>query len=115
LVFFGVFGLIALTAFVTLGVDIGRLRLAKTQLQNAADAAALACGSSLQYLPTDGVTKVQDVAMDTAAENTSIDQAGGTGARADNDVQLVREEDVQFGIWRTSCTSLSARAPVPPA
>jgi hypothetical protein len=108
LVFFGVFGLIALTAFVSLGVDIGRVRLARTELQTAADAAALACGSSLQFLPTNGVTKAQDVAIDTAAENTSIDQAGGTGARDDSDVTLVRDEDVQFGIWRDATTTSPA-------
>jgi Flp pilus assembly protein TadG len=94
-------GLVALIAFVTLAVDIGRLRLARSQLQNAADAAALASASSLQFLPSSGVTKVQDAAIDTAAENTDLDQANsGSGARDDSDVQLDREEDVQFGIWR---------------
>src|SRR5436309_12251451 len=95
------FLLVALIAFVSLAVDIGRVRLARTQLQTAADAAALAAARSLQFLPqADGVEQVQNIAIDTAEQNVSIDQKDEVGARQDRDVTLVREEDVEFGIWR---------------
>jgi hypothetical protein len=97
------FLLVALIAFVSMAVDIGRVRLARTQLQTAADAAALAAARALQFLPqTDGIQQVQNLAIDTAEENVSIDQKNGIGARQDRDVTLVRDEDIEFGIWRVN-------------
>src|SRR5438874_2181592 len=66
------FALVALIAFVSLAVDMGRFRLARTQLQTAADAAALASAHALQFLPqASGVEQVQDIAIDTAEQNQS--------------------------------------------
>jgi Flp pilus assembly protein TadG len=86
--------------FVAMAVDYGRMRVTKVQLQNAADAGATAAASGLEFLP-DGVIETQDRASDAAAENFSLDQSdGGTGTRADALVNLVVDEDVEFGIWR---------------
>lgn len=92
--------LIVLVGFVSLAVDVGRVRLAKTQLQNAADAAAFAAAVGLEQLPQQGVGVAQDGAVDAAAENTDIDVNASSGARKDSAVAIVPDEDIEFGIWR---------------
>ena len=55
-------GMLAVLLAVGLGVDISRLYTAKTELQNAADAAALAAVSALNTSPL-GITKAADRAV----------------------------------------------------
>ncbi len=55
-------GMLAFLLAVGLGVDISRLYLAKTELQNAADAAALAAASGLNFFP-EGITDATDRAV----------------------------------------------------
>lgn len=55
-------GMLSLLLAVGLGVDISRLYTAKTELQNAADAAALAAASGLNGFPQ-GITKATDRAV----------------------------------------------------
>jgi Flp pilus assembly protein TadG len=55
-------GMLAILLAVGLGVDISRLYLTKTELQNAADAAALAAVSALNTAPL-GITKAADRAV----------------------------------------------------
>jgi Flp pilus assembly protein TadG len=55
-------GMLAILLAVGLGVDISRLYLAKTELQNAADAAALAAVSALDTSPA-GITKAVNRAV----------------------------------------------------
>ena len=55
-------GMLALLLAVGLGVDISRLYLTKTELQNAADAAALAAVSALNTAPL-GITRATDRAV----------------------------------------------------
>src|SRR6476619_1531515 len=55
-------GMLSLLLAVGLGVDISRFYLAKTELQNAADAAALAAVSALNTSPL-GITKAVDRAV----------------------------------------------------
>jgi Flp pilus assembly protein TadG len=57
-------GMLAILLAVGLGVDISRLYLTKTELQNAADAAALAAVSALNTAPL-GITKAADRAVAT--------------------------------------------------
>src|SRR3982751_1563133 len=57
-------GMLSLLLAVGLGVDISRLYLAKTELQNAADAAALAGASALNG-SSSGITKAADYAVQT--------------------------------------------------
>jgi Flp pilus assembly protein TadG len=56
------FGMLALLLAAGLGVDISRLYLAKNELQNAADAAALAGASALNSHP-EGITEATDRAV----------------------------------------------------
>ncbi|HEY4423812.1 MAG TPA: Tad domain-containing protein [Pyrinomonadaceae bacterium] len=55
-------GMLSLLLAVGLGIDISRFYLAKTELQNAADAAALAAVSALNTAPL-GITKAVDRAV----------------------------------------------------
>src|SRR5918996_1049766 len=55
-------GMLSLLLAVGLGVDISRLYLTKTELQNAADAAALAAASALNTAPL-GITRAADRAV----------------------------------------------------
>src|SRR5437868_12232557 len=73
-----VFLLIALAAFVSMAVDIGRVRLATNQIQLATDAAARAAADSL---PISTQTTI-DNAVDTADANDVVnDKKGQTPLR----------------------------------
>jgi len=72
-------GMLSILLAVGLGVDISRFYLAKTELQNAADAAALAAVSALNTDPT-GITKAVDRAVATM-NNYDFNKAGVTFPR----------------------------------
>ena len=75
----------ALMAFVSLAVDLGRVQLVRTELQQAADAAARYAAIGF----AEGVEAAQDHALAVAREN----RAG------EWDVTLDRVQDVEFGSW----------------
>ena len=80
-----VIALVALCGFVSFGVDYGRVQLAKTQLQSAADAAVRAAAGKID----DGVSASKDAAVAIAAANL-----------CDGDpVVLDPAVDVEFGRW----------------
>jgi hypothetical protein len=94
-----VFVLVAMVAFVSLAVDIGRIRLARTELQVATDAAARAGADSL---PISHQATI-DNACDAAEENGVIDaQRSGNnhlGERTNPGVALIPSDDLEVGIW----------------
>ncbi len=61
-------GMLSVLLAVGLGVDISRLYLAKAELQNAADASALAAASALNSLPA-GINAAVDRATNRAADS----------------------------------------------
>src|SRR5580698_5851237 len=67
--------MVAIIGFLGLGIDAGHLRLVKRDLQNAADAAALAAGLELRVCG--GVPNCP--AMQSAAQNAMV-ESGLTGA-----------------------------------
>jgi Flp pilus assembly protein TadG len=73
-------GMLSILLAVGLGVDISRFYLAKTELQNAADAAALAAVSALNTSPL-GVTKATDRAV-AAMNNYDFNKTGVTFPRS---------------------------------
>ena len=91
--------LIILIAFASLAVDVGRVRLAKVQLQTAADSAAAAAASGMELFPQRGVLEPQDRAVEAAGRNFSIDQSDTGGARSDSGIELFVDEDMVFGRW----------------
>lgn len=80
-----VVALLALTAFCSLAVDYGRVQLAKSELQHAADAAARYAGTGLSA----GTAEARRRAVAAAADN----KADGTPVALDAD------NDVEFGTW----------------
>ena len=79
--------LVILIAFVAFAVDVGRLRLAREQLQTAADASACA---GAQDLPS-GPVNATDSANSFAGRNKCLGDA----------VTLNTAQDVDFGLWTT--------------
>ena len=73
--------------FVSIGVDMGRVRLAKSQLQVATDAASLA---GVQLLPSADHTLASNAAVYQASRN----QADGTA------VAVQPNNDIQYGLYR---------------
>lgn len=87
--------LIALLAFVSLAVDVGRVRLARSEIQTAADAAARAGADSLP-ISTQSVLRN---ATEAAAGNSIIDADQDSGARTNPGLELLTDEDLDFGTW----------------
>ncbi len=99
--------LIVLAGFVSLAVDVGRVRLAKSELQTAADAAAFAGANGLIQAPQ-GVDIAEDGAITAGAENKDIDVDPARGGRINSPVTMVPDEDVEFGIWRPQSGNVDA-------
>jgi len=85
--------LVALCGLVSLGVDIGHVQLAKSELQTAADAA---CRAAARALP-DGVSAAIAAAQSSAAENTCDGSIVALDANA----------DIEFGAWDDSTHSFT--------
>src|SRR5919205_4483110 len=73
-------GMLSILLAVGLGIDISRFYLAKTELQNAADAAALAAVSALNTSPL-GITKAVDRAV-AAMNKYDFNKTGVTFSRS---------------------------------
>jgi hypothetical protein len=90
--------LLLLIGFVSLAVDIGRVRLARAQVQTAADAAARAGAVSLPF----NVNRTIDAACTASRLNPVIDATHSgpdPGSRIDPGLELEPDEDILFGIW----------------
>lgn len=94
-------GMLALLLAVGLGVDISRFYLTKAELQNAADAAALAAVSALDTSP-DGITKAVDRAVASMNkfnfnnEGVSFPRANVLFAKKLNDSNYMDEASAQL-------------------
>lgn len=77
----------ALFGFCSLATDYGRVRLAKTQLQGAADAAAL---YGIRGLKTD-IATAQSQAIAAAADN-----------KCNNATVVLTNNDIEFGLWNST-------------
>jgi Flp pilus assembly protein TadG len=99
------FALIVLVGFVSLAVDVGRLRLANAQLQTASDAAARAGAWSLPYNPkvTDATQDVINEAVTASLANPVINQSSTPDTnhfdRQDAGVVPDTTKDIRFGVW----------------
>lgn len=81
-------GFTTFCAFASLGVDLARVQVVKTELQNAVDAAALAAARDL----ANGTTSAQATAIAVAAQNKADEQS----------VVLTASTDIEFGTWNSS-------------
>jgi len=86
---------VALIAFVSLAVDMGRWRLAGTELQGSTDAAARAGADSLPL----STQAVLDNSTDAADLNGVLDAATNDGERTNPGVELDLTDDIELGLW----------------
>jgi Flp pilus assembly protein TadG len=95
-------GLVVLIGMAALAIDIGRLTVAKSELQKAADAGALAGARGLcMGPPTPNWTIAQNMATDTALKNKV-------------EANFVTTCDVQVGYWDYSWNQATAPANLKP-
>ena len=97
--------LIPLLALVAFAIDIGYVAMTRTQLQAAADAAALAAANEI----------ITNMAGDpqTAARSRAVNFA--LAHRAGNDqVRLSPEADIEFGYWNQTAREFQAPRPAEP-
>jgi hypothetical protein len=79
--------MVALTGFVSLAVDLGRVQIAKTELQQAADAAAMYGASGLKI----NTATVLSRAIASGADN-----------KVDGQTLVITNSDIEFGVWDPS-------------
>jgi len=94
--------MVVLISFVALAVDVGYLYVAKNELQNAADGAALAAarwmGNNYKTMPYGAQQVYVCDGADAAAIRAVADEVGRQN-RAAGAVVAIRAEDVQIGQW----------------
>lgn len=91
--------LVVLVGFVALGIDMGRIRLAQTELQAAADAGArAACWPIPQLQFAEGIDRAESV--------VAANDAGGDVIGFD-----VNDEDLKYGIWWRNTRSFQVLPP----
>src|SRR6185369_2023152 len=93
--------LVAVLAFVSLAIDMGRVRLAKAEMQTVADAAARAGAISLPVNTAAVIDQATDVADRNPVLDTEKFDKGHLGMRINPGVELEADEDIHFGIWDT--------------
>jgi Flp pilus assembly protein TadG len=84
---------VVMMAFASLGVDLGRVQMAKTELQRGADAAARYGAQGLSV----GSTRARDNAIAVAAQNM-----------ADGAAITLTNQDVQTGYWNSTTKTFTA-------
>jgi Flp pilus assembly protein TadG len=96
--------LVVLLGFAALAIDVGRALVVRNELQNAADAAALAGVSQLTGIVAAPGTVIPSGtwnSADTAAQSTAGTAVTGNSA---NGVPLVTAQQVQVGYWNVTGT-----------
>jgi Flp pilus assembly protein TadG len=81
------------TGVLAFAIDCGTITLARTQLQAAADGAALAAASALSTSTTAATTAAQTIAQ--------ANKAGGAN------ISIVTSSDVEFGTWDSSAATFT--------
>lgn len=87
---YAVIAMVALCAFVSLAVDLGRVQLAKTELMRAADSAARA--ASVELGKGSSLATIQNAAVAMGAANN----CDGSSIYIDS------TNDIEFGTWNTT-------------
>lgn len=108
IIWFALF-LLLLLCFISLGIDVAKLDAARTQLQNAADAAALAGASAID--PTTGVIDAavaRSRAQQTASMNSAFVNTPEPVNIASEDILILANAGVQVTARRDGGTSIVA-------
>jgi uncharacterized membrane protein len=105
--------LLFVIAFVALTIDLGYLTVTRTQLQNAADSAAL--GSAMNLIQGFGPGATMNLAtVTTTAENAGVTAAAANRAGDINSVYCNATRDVQVGQYQWNGTAWSMNWGVTP-
>lgn len=96
---FIVIALAVLMAFVSLAVDMGRVWLARAQMQTVADAAARAGTYKLPISTRAVIDEASEAALSNQVIDAAIVNGERTGGRTNPGVDLYPDEDVVFGTW----------------
>ena len=88
--------MVVMLALVAFAIDTGRITLARTQLQTAADAAALAGAQAL----SDGSAEAKLLAQNAAQDNDAVGSP----------VVIVPTEDIKLGRWNVTTGTLPCAA-----
>lgn len=91
--------IVLLVAFVSLAVDIGYMYVAKGQLQNAADSAALAGAAKLPEDPISPNTAVRSEAKKFAEKNIVVPNITQVQIASNNTNSLTNDNDITIGRW----------------
>jgi hypothetical protein len=94
-------------AFAAFAIDVGYMTMTRSQLQNAADAAALAGGMKL--IDGLGPKPVSSTTVETSARQAAVDLASRNGAGDVNSVYLDGTADIELGrrVWNFTTQSWS--------
>jgi Flp pilus assembly protein TadG len=94
--------MVAMCGFIALGIDIGLIATAKTQLQNAVDAGAMAGARSIDGTPSQNIGAVGTAgsAADNAQSVTLANQVLKTTILSDS-----AHLNIQFGAWHYDTTT----------
>src|SRR4051812_22090451 len=76
--------LVSLASFCSLAVDLGRVQVAKSELQHAADAAARYAAAGLAVSADEARRRAVDAARDNRVDGTAM---------------VLEAGDVEFGVW----------------
>jgi hypothetical protein len=98
-ILFVIIFLVVLIAFVSLAVDIGRVRLARAELQTAADAAARAGARSLPASNQAVLSEATYAGTQNPVIDAEDEDATHLGERTNPGVALDENEDILFGHW----------------
>lgn len=85
---YGLMTMTVLTGFVSFGVDFGRVQLAKTELQQAADAAARYGAGAMSLGPTTVQNRIAASALENKIDGTAL--------------VIDKNADIEFGVWNPS-------------
>jgi hypothetical protein len=91
--------LIILIAFVSLAVDLGRVWLARAEMQTVADAAARAGALSLPVSNQNVFDHASEAALANPVLDTEKNDAQHLGQRTNPGVELDTDSDIAFGHW----------------
>jgi Flp pilus assembly protein TadG len=101
---------ILLLGFIGLGLDVGRLYIAKTELQNASDACALAASAALTGASTNQLQVAEDWAIATATRNLVGLQATPVSVTANSSVTFSDTLDGTYSARSAITTSTAILA-----
>jgi Flp pilus assembly protein TadG len=101
---------ILLLGFIGLGLDVGRLYIAKTELQNASDACALAASAALTGASTNQLQVAEDWAIATATRNLVGLQATPVSVTANSSVTFSDTLDGTYSVRSAITTSTAILA-----